>query len=58
MGIRVAELDGQNRVDNPYSETRIYRLFFEQISREILNGGRSTTCSYEFDAPEYLSARV
>ena len=31
MDGRVAESDGQNRIDNPYNETRICRLFFNEV---------------------------
>ena len=38
MVFRVAEPDGQNRIDKPYNGHTIFcRLFFGHCSREILN---------------------
>ena len=34
LDFRTAESNGENRIDDPCNETRIFILFFEQSSRE------------------------
>ena len=34
LDFRTAESDGQDRTDDPYNETRIYILFYEESPRQ------------------------
>ena len=61
METRVAGPDGQNRIDNPYDDTRLYRMFLDKVIAKYQQR-RSIhyvcTYSYELAVPGHLSAHA